>query len=306
MACVNCTGRCTCGVASGDGIDIAGTGSGVDPWVVSACLSTDLGNQVQMGTDDCLYVGATPTELIAGQGVEVTGTGVFGDPYAVEACISTDANNTVEYGLDSCLYVEDTVVTSGGSILMSGNGTPALPYTPDLLLSADPCNDLGFGGDGSLFVERGGAVTGQQVTNVPAIVGVPLGAAGALVAVPGSTATSTITNPSCALSMVLLARVAWKAHATMVTTTSMTIQSEISINGGAFGALSGESFFAPTGGFQIDLDDSIVSNFGITVAPGAAFTIAYRLLLSYTGVWGAGDSASLMSVTSSLWGFTQA
>lgn len=106
MARCGCGGSCGCELTAGTGTTVSGTGSGADPWIVSAvtncaavrnclsdgnginyqagtgvistCLSTDEGNALIYGSDDCLYVPLGASAIFTGPGL--VGDGTIGNP----------------------------------------------------------------------------------------------------------------------------------------------------------------------------------------------------------------------------------
>lgn len=90
----------------------ANNGAAFDPvtGVISACLSTDAGNSLVLGTDACLYVGAGNNSSVVGCGI--TGTGLAGNPLQVDvnpwtfACDPEDNGSDITCGTDGKLYGE--------------------------------------------------------------------------------------------------------------------------------------------------------------------------------------------------------
>ncbi|MGW0681829.1 hypothetical protein ACWD2L_00505 [Streptomyces sp. NPDC002754] len=174
-----------------DPITSDGTGTQGDPYVIGLSLSTDEGNNLELGVDGGLYsrrADGSETSVTAGPGVEVSGRGTTDDPYVitvtaeslgditsvtgthgvtttqdgtdvtVSADISSAAGNQLLLNDDGGLYVAaptnigDNTLVVGDGLTEVGTGTTDDPYVLSTHLSADNGNVLVYGSDGGLYV----------------------------------------------------------------------------------------------------------------------------------------------------------
>lgn len=110
MARCGCGGSCGCELAAGTGTTVSGTGSPADPWIINAvtncaavrtclsegdgidynagtgvistCLSSDEGNALIYGSDDCLFVPLGASAVFTGPGL--IGDGTIGNPVTAD------------------------------------------------------------------------------------------------------------------------------------------------------------------------------------------------------------------------------
>ncbi|MEU4406190.1 hypothetical protein AB0F88_16840 [Streptosporangium sp. NPDC023963] len=161
----------------------AGDGAAYDPatGVITARLSGDAGNQVEIGGDGGLFVpagGAGGTALAVTDtdtvDLGLTGTGAVGDPYTVTADVVLDpappggGANLLKEGPDG-LFVECADVRT---CLSAGDGATYDPATGVIAANVSPAagNQVVINPDGGLFVPTGGgAATALAVTDTDTV-----------------------------------------------------------------------------------------------------------------------------------------
>lgn len=120
---------------------LLGTGSTNSPLTVN--ISTDLGNELILGTDDGLYAPAPIYFTDKGLTGDITNAGT-----PLEVLISSDADNALIFGTDDGLYIKAGLLNTGDGL--TGSGTLISPL--EVLLSTDIGNDISFGTDGGIFL----------------------------------------------------------------------------------------------------------------------------------------------------------
>jgi hypothetical protein len=130
MACTSCNNQCFCSVVQGANVTVTGSGSGADPYVVSAIVPVVPAETPFVGTSSDLTLltitpggpfGHSPTfnpietvfAAIPGPGITVTPGGVAGHTPTIQARISTDPLNAVTFGTDTGLFVSAGVAPAG-------------------------------------------------------------------------------------------------------------------------------------------------------------------------------------------------
>ena len=179
-------------VADTDTVDmnLAGTGTVADPWIVSAEaeISTQAGNTLTTGTDGALYVPASTADgsetIVNGAGdITVTGSGTAGDPYTVSF---SETTTTMVYtpGTQVLTYTNEAgtaqvadlsalnqalTVTDGDTVdfTLSGAGTTASPWniTAEVEISTQAGNTLTLGADDALYVPASAADGSETIVN---------------------------------------------------------------------------------------------------------------------------------------------
>lgn len=181
MACTACNNQCFCALVQGANITITGSGSGSDPYIISAAAET-------------AWVG------IEGPGIDITPGGTAGHNPTIAVLLSTDAGNIATFGTDNGLYVgapaetawtgtstnalltitpggvaghapqftvNETVfaATAGDGVAITAGG--AFGHTPLIRarISTDVGNTATFGGDGGIYVPPGAAPVPQTPNN---------------------------------------------------------------------------------------------------------------------------------------------
>lgn len=154
MARCGCSAECGCQLTAGEGIIVSGAGSAANPWVVattpdcaqvrtcmssgngilydggsgviSVCLSTDPGNTVSIGTDDCLYSTTNCSQVRA---CLDDGAGLDYDPVAgvYSVCISPNPGNNLTLDANQCLYVPTGAATVSVGCGIQGDGSGGNP-----------------------------------------------------------------------------------------------------------------------------------------------------------------------------------
>lgn len=165
MARCGCGGACACNLTAGTNTTVSGTGSAADPWVISsvtdcgqvrtcitgadgvafdqgtgvisACLSTDEGNNLSYGSDGCLYCGTNCAEvrtcISAAPGLTYNpGTGVMGPDIS-----DTPGNNLVVDA--NGLYVPAGAATVSTGCGITGDGSAGAPVKANVGTWPWPC-----------------------------------------------------------------------------------------------------------------------------------------------------------------------
>lgn len=150
-------------VTEGNGIDVTGGGSAVNPYVVAVQIDPAAGNVITNGPAG-LYAPAAAVD--DGNGINVTGAGTTADPFLVSVELSPAPGNVAQVGPNG-VYVPATVVQSGDGVDVSGAGTTGSPYVLDAneaeMISPAAGNTLTING-GKLYVPAGAATVVQSGT----------------------------------------------------------------------------------------------------------------------------------------------
>jgi hypothetical protein len=130
------------------------TGAPGDP--LDILLSTDVGNNIALGTDSGLFV---PTgAATVSTSLPIMGDGSGGSP--VDLLFSVDVGNVATTGTDGGLFVPTPVTVT--ALPITGDGSGGSPV--DLLFSVDVGNVATTGTDGGLFVPTPVIVTALPIT----------------------------------------------------------------------------------------------------------------------------------------------
>ena len=155
MAKCGCAGNtCSCALTGGRNVQVTGTGSSTNPYVINATTTVLAGssnvNVTGSGTATDPYVVAVPdvarSVLVGGANVTVTGTGTAGNPYVISSTggggggtVLLGGSNVLITGTGTSgdpyvvnatgtIAVADTVINAGTGITVTGVGTSASPY----------------------------------------------------------------------------------------------------------------------------------------------------------------------------------
>lgn len=187
MACASCASNsaCLCSVVAGSHVSVSGTGSGADPYIVSAtsCVSTNAGNSLTLGTDGCPFFAETPFAGVAGNGIAIVANGTAGHAPVISVCLSTAAGNTIVFGADNCLYapaspivcedIQDCVspmMLNNGFFYDDANNRWATIGTPGQVLTADGVgNGFWSTGTGAAETPAGVAYPDTDADGIPEI-----------------------------------------------------------------------------------------------------------------------------------------
>lgn len=182
MACTACASECLCSVIGQFPVTVTGSGSGLDPYIVSVDLCAYLGLlaapvreslssdaiYVRQIDGTCLLVNPkqeTPFTGIEGRFIDITPGGVAGHAPTFDVLVSTDPGNQVATGTDLGLYVPGSFSQAGSPcITVTGAGTAANPYIFTPVVNPDPTNALSCGPNG-LFVAPEPAETPNTKTD---------------------------------------------------------------------------------------------------------------------------------------------
>lgn len=238
MARCGCGGDCSCSIVAGDGITVAGSGSGGNPYVISgnvpctqvrSCISAgsgltynpatgvmsarpsiDAGNSLVFGTDQGLYVPANQVSCDDVRPCLSGGDGIIYNPVTglITTRLSTDPGNQAIFGTDDGVYVPTgttTVVTACGLV---GDGSALTPLAAAVGSWPYPCDvddEAGVVVCDSAGVLRGeprshAAMTSVSEVQAYANIAVPAGAP-----TPVRTITANFTNPDPCRTAIVVA-----------------------------------------------------------------------------------------------------
>lgn len=159
--CCGCgSGRCTCAVVAGPGIEITGNGGSASPYVISA---TGGGG----GDPTALQVTDTPTVDLT-----LSGTGGPGDPYDVAAAVRLDPAPPA--GANLIQETPDGLYVDCGGVRSCLTGGPGVDYDQvtgeiSVEVSAQAGNQLAVEPDGLYVPASAGGVTELQVTDTASV-----------------------------------------------------------------------------------------------------------------------------------------
>lgn len=252
------------GIAPGDCMLITGTGTPVDPFVLSPQVAPELNG----------------LECIPGVGLSVTPSG--------------DANNGLIFGTDQRLWVDRCPFLIGAAQLLVGNVGPCFeligdgcntPLQATLRISSFLCNGVECRADG-LYVEYDTTAvpdTVSTITNTPGFPGLgPFNGTGGPNVVSGPNCV-TITNPSPCRNLVTTAGAVGFTDVGRQNG-RMTATVEIADGpGGPFTAIHENTQAEPTPPSRATRSISFSGN-EIVIAPGGSRTVCTRVLVSFQGV----------------------
>lgn len=271
-----------------DCIDVSGSGSGPDPFVVSivvdpACPLIDCGPAGLCVTPTLVTVADTGEIDLT-----ITGTGVPGDPYVISALL-----------IPTCFPIVAAAQTIGNSpcISVAGDGCNT-PLVISLGISPDACQALQCRGNG-LWVE---AYSNQAMTDqggaCPGTINLAnFGGSQNY----GPDICQTIVNPSCSRSMKVMAAVTADNVIAVRGAGSLGLSHELSINGGGFGSFDIVAMAQP--GINAPGGTDFIRAISV-IPPGGNVQVCFRLRLqgnqygggNYTGSFAACHTMELLGV----------